>query len=170
MRRATTPEALARKVLNAPAKRRNQGTSAVTRLRRQALSVGVMLEQDTLGHVTCIRLQGFNALSWQVLWRGTDHHARTIAKRAYSQPVANALLNTPTPIRQHEQPVTVAVNVHGKGNLIDPDNICVKPIIDVLKGVVISDDTGNEIAELRVRVRRSEEPYPYMVITLQEAA
>lgn len=166
----TTPEALARKVLGVKKKARNQGSSAVTRLRKQAVTAGVMIAQEESGKVAHINLQGFNALSWQVFWRGSDHRVRTAAKRAYVQPIVHALETLPRAITQHDEPITLDVQVYGRGNLVDPENVCVKPITDELvRHGVLRNDTLNEIAELRVKVRRSAEPYPYMLITLEAA-
>jgi hypothetical protein len=147
----------------------SKAQSLKNRLVKQALNAGVNIAMNPDGTVAFLKCQGMEAMSWNKFWEGMHYQARSSAARIYRGPIESAL-DAKAGIRVWDKPVVISVWAYGAGRLVDPDNVCLKPIIDALKGKVIQDDTPACVSEVRVRVLRSDEPYPYLTISLQEAA
>ena len=150
-------------------KRQSLATALRSRAELQALKAKIHIELAgrMVKRIHCLN---FEAFSLNPFFGRIDYHARHAINAMYSAPVQRALEEAARNYDAYAVPVNVSVTVWGKGQLVDPDNALLKPIIDVCRRRVFVDDSSRYVARYSVQVLRAAVgTSPLLVIEFEEA-
>lgn len=105
--------------------------------------------------------------SWNVFYAGVHHRVRSSMKNEWRLRVKQALDEMEGGAQVFERPVNIWAHAYYTGVAIDSDNVCIKLVIDGLKGRVIKNDSPKHVHW--VSTRSSRGPEAKVVITIKEA-
>jgi hypothetical protein len=174
-RSGLTPRELAKRIAareagEQPAKKRvSLGRALMLRVEQQALDARVRVEVAGR-RVRRIHCLNFAVFSLNPFFGRVDYRRRHEINGLYAGPVRRALEDAAATFAPYTVPVGINVTVFGRGQLVDPDNALLKPIVDACRQRVFVDDSSRYIAQYSVRVLRSETREPLLIIEFEERA
>lgn len=141
---------------------KSRTASAFEMVDRQAETAAVSASVRD-GRLVEIAFSGFRPLPWNALYAAVKHWQRKRLTERYRAPLAAFLLRRAGDWQPHAGPVGLRVTVLQSQNLIDVENVCIKPLIDLLTkgqpGAALVDDSPAWVPWLTVSVeQRAGEP------------
>lgn len=114
-----------------------------------------MAKRTDGNQATTIHLPGVKAQSWNEFWRGKHYAARSRDKHAMALLVRAAL--DPAACEPYSVPVHVTVTATYKRHPIDCDNLCSKPLLDALQGLLLHNDSPRWVRAVTLQSRRGQD-------------